>query len=212
VAQKVDVFIANSKETQKRIQKFYKRDAEIIFPPVSVPTKIDEKIRATALKDGYFLYVNRLAFAKHPEIAVQACTELCVPLKVVGDGKIRAELEQMAGTTVQFMGAVSDEELAELYQHAKALLYPVEDEDFGIVPVEAQGWGVPVIAHNSGGPKETILSGKTGILFDELTVDGLITAIKQFNSLTFKSATLHTHAQQFAESSFKKQILKLIKN
>lgn len=210
VAQKVDVFIANSKETQKRIQKFYKRDSEVVFPPVSVPSTIDEKLRRTALKDGYFLYVNRLALAKHPEIAVQACTKLGLPLKVVGDGKIRAELEQMAGPTVQFMGAVSDEELAELYKFAKALLYPVEDEDFGIVPVEAQGWGVPVIAHNSGGPKETIRSGKTGILFDDLSVNGLIGAIQQFNTSKFKPTDLHSHALQFAQHNFKKHILKRI--
>lgn len=211
VAQKVDVFIANSQETQKRIQKFYKRDSQVIFPPVSVPSSISETQRRQALKDGYFLYVNRLALAKHPEIAVQTCTKLGLPLTVVGDGKIRTELEQMAGPTVQFMGAVSDSELSELYQNAKALLYPVEDEDFGIVPVEAQGWGVPVIAHNSGGPKETIVAGKTGILFDDLSVGGLRQAIEKFEKTSFNPAILHQHALQFAEQSFKKQITQLIK-
>src|SRR5690606_14893237 len=115
--------------------------------------------------DGYYIYVNRLALAKHPELAVQAATQLQVPLKVVGTGKMLEQLKQIAGPTVEFMGAVTDEKLAELYAGAKALLYPVEDEDFGIVPVEAMGYGLPVIAHLSGGPQETIIEEKTGLFF-----------------------------------------------
>jgi len=210
VAQKVDQFIANSKETQRRIKKFYRRDSVVIYPPVNIPEKIDVDVRKKALKNGYYLYVNRLAFAKHPEIAVQACTQLSVPLKVVGDGKMLDQLKQVAGPTIEFCGSVSDQQLFELYQGARALLYPVEDEDFGIVPVEALGQGVPVIAHNSGGPRETIQSGKTGLLFDQLSVGGLMDAIKEAGKIIFKPTILHNQAKRFSEKIFIREVKKII--
>lgn len=210
VAQQVDTFIANSAETAKRIKKFYRRDSTIIYPPVMVPEKIDFEKRTKALHGGYYLYVNRLAFAKHPEIAVMACTRDHLPLKVVGDGKMLPQLKEWAGSSVEFLGSVMDAELAKLYTGAKALLYPVEDEDFGIVPVEAMGYGVPVIAHNSGGPKETIVNGKTGILFDDLSVEGLVAAISRFKEEKFDSGVLHKHAQKFSEEQFKQKILHLV--
>lgn len=210
VAQKVDVFVANSVETQRRIEKFYRRESQVIFPPVQVG-ELDATARKAATKDGYYLYVNRLAFAKHPEIAVQACSELHLPLKVVGDGKIKKDLEAMAGPSVEFLGAISDQELQAAYKNAKVLLYPVEDEDFGIVPVEAQGWGVPVIAHNSGGPRETVIDGKTGILFDELSVTGVSKAIKKFEKTKFDAKKIHQHAVTFDTKHFKENIKKLVK-
>lgn len=211
VAQKVDTFIANSAETASRIKKFYRRDSAIIYPPVMVPEKIDTAARKKALENGSYLYVNRLAFAKHPEMAVTACTRENLPLKVVGDGKMLSQLKEWAGSNVEFLGSVTDAELAKLYAGAKALLYPVEDEDFGIVPVEAMGNGVPVIAHNSGGPKETIKDGETGILFDELSIEGLVDAIKKFEKETFDPSTLHKHALQFSVKNFKEKISHLIK-
>lgn len=210
VAQRVNVFIANSRETQQRISKFYRRDSKIIYPPVLIPDKILVADRQKALKDGYYLYVNRLAFAKHPEIAIKACSQLGAALKVVGDGKLRAELEKLAGPTVTFLGSVTDEELHHLYEGAKALLYPVEDEDFGIVPVEAIGHGVPVIAHNSGGPKETVIDKKTGVLFDDLSVAGLVAAMQRAEKIQFKPAELTAHAQQFSLKEFKKKISVLL--
>lgn len=210
VAQKVDVFIANSQETQRRITKFYRRDSQIIYPPVMVPEKIDNKQRERALQNGYLLYVNRLAFAKHPEIAVAACSKLQVPLKVVGTGKMLSQLKEAANSNVEFLGSVSDEKLSQLYDGAKALLYPVEDEDFGIVPVEAMGRGVPVIAHNSGGPRETILDQKTGVLFDDLSVDGLSAAIQEAEKIHFKPEVLHSHAKLFSIAHFQKKIRDLL--
>ena len=200
----VDVFIANSREVERRIQKFYRRDAFIIHPPVFIPEKLPKAERS------YFLYVNRLAFAKHPELAVQAATTLNLPLKVVGTGKMLPELQQMAGPTVEFLGGVSDEQLYSLYQGAEALLYPVEDEDFGIVPVEAMGYGVPVIAHRSGGPTETIVDKKTGLFFDELTLEEMIEAIRKYRTLQFDHSAIHQHAQQFNEAVFKKSIQALV--
>ncbi len=208
VAQQVDQFIANSVETQQRIKKFYRRESVVINPPV----KVAEGMEKGAADEGYFLYVSRLAFAKHPELAVQSANQLGLRLKVAGAGAMLAELRALAGETVEFLGSVSDDELRRLYQHATALLYPVEDEDFGMVPVEAMGYGVPVIAHRSGGPLETIIDGETGIFFDELTVEGLNDAIHQFLAqeksakTRFDRRQIHRHAQQFGQAAFNKKI------
>jgi glycosyltransferase involved in cell wall biosynthesis len=209
IAQRVGIFIANSQETARRIQKFYQRDSVLIYPPVVIPSKPPTPKLTTG---EYYLYVNRLALAKHPELAVQVATELHLPLKVVGTGAMLADLKAMAGPTVEFLEAVSDEQLHELYADAKALWYPVEDEDFGIVPVEAMGHGVPVIAHRSGGPQETIIENKTGVFFDELSVVGLTQAIKQFEKKKFNKTTIYEHAQKFSVQAFKKQILQLVEH
>lgn len=204
VAQKVDFFIANSQETARRIKKFYRRDATVIFPPVQVDSS---KTTTAAKPDGsYYLYVNRLALAKHPEIAVEACTQMGVPLKVVGTGKMLDGLKEMAGPTVEFLGAVSDTELHELYEGAKALLYPVEDEDFGIVPIEAMSHGTPVIAHASGGPLETIIEEKTGIFIHELSVRALVEAMHLISNYSFDAKAIRKHAQQFSIEAFKNNI------
>jgi len=199
VAQRVDQFVANSQETKRRIAKFYRRNVVVIYPPVNVPPKLTDQQVSHKL---YYLYVNRLAFAKHPEIALEACNQLKLPLKVVGDGQMRARLESSAGSQVEFVGSVDDEQLAKLYAGAKALLYPVEDEDFGMVPVEAMGYGVPVIAHNSGGPKETVIDSKTGVLFDDLSATGLVAAIDRFNKIKFDQKVIHQHATKFSKQNF----------
>lgn len=208
-AQRPDVFIANSEETKRRIAKFYRREATVIYPPVELPA-VSEKKRDKS--DPYYLYVNRLALAKHPELAVEAATQLSVPLKVVGKGAMEEELKARAGNTVEFMGAVDDATLAALYAGAKALIYPVEDEDFGMVPVEAMMAGVPVIAHASGGPRETIIAGKTGVFFDELSVAAVKEAIKQAEEITFKPEVIKKHALVFGKSAFQKKITALIES
>jgi len=225
----VDLFIANSKETQRRIKKFYQLESEVVYPPVkvaeglvdsqSVPRVDSEMLNPRLLRGrqvqhdgvgGYYLYVNRLAWSKHPEIAVEACTKLNLPLKVVGSGKMNDYLKEIAGPTIEFCGFVPDEGLADLYLGATALLYPVADEDFGMVPVEAMGFGVPVIAHKSGGPVESIIDGKTGVFFDELSVAGLTEAIKRFQGLSFDRKKIHRQARMFSEERFKEQISSLI--
>ncbi len=205
-AARPDILVANSREVQQRIQKWYRRDSIVINPPVAL---LDKSIVAHTQRT-YYLYVNRLAYAKHPDLAVAACTKLSLPLKVVGVGPMEAAMRQVAGPTIEFLGAVDDERLASLYAGAIALVYPVEDEDFGMVPVEAQGFGTPVIAHRSGGPLETIKEGETGIFFDELSLDSLCAALKQFQSLSFDHARIHTHAQQYSPAHFMQQMKALI--
>lgn len=214
IAQKVDVFIANSEETRRRIAKFYRREARVIHPPVDVSLEQPQRLSTTQHEVGYYLYVNRLALAKHPEMAVEACAKHQLPLKVVGQGKMLPQLKQLAARyqarKIDFLGGVDDEELSELYRGARALLYPVEDEDFGMVPVEAMGHGVPVIAHASGGPLETVVDGQTGVLFDELSTAGLLAAIERFEKLHFSPKAIHGFAQQFNRQQFQDKLLALI--
>jgi glycosyltransferase involved in cell wall biosynthesis len=202
----VDVFIANSQETKRRIKKFYRLDSTVIYPPVIVPD------RPPALKKNgeYFLYVGRIAQSKHVDLAILACTHLGLPLKVVGEGKGVEYLQGLAGPTVEFVGGVSDAQLHDLYASAKALIFPAEDEDFGIVPIEAMGHGVPVIAHASGGPLETVLPGKTGMLFNELTVESLVAAIIEFNKKKFDAKKIYEFARGFGVERFKKEIMKVV--
>lgn len=210
IAQRVSHFIANSEETARRIKKFYRRDSTIIYPPVHVE-KATEYAHTPVSEREYYLYVNRLALAKHPELAVQAATRLKLPLKVAGSGKMLEELKAMAGETVEFLGAVTDDELHTLYAGAKALIYPVEDEDFGIVPVEAMAHGVPVIAHESGGPKETIIEEKTGLLFQELSLAGVVEAILLSQRYEWDVKKIMKHAATFSVHEFEKKILKMTK-
>ena len=205
VAQRVDHFIANSQETQKRIKKFYRRDSVVVYPPVDLIENYSPK------KDqGYFLYVGRLAKSKNVDLAIQACTNLNLPLKLVGSGKGLDHLKSLAGPTIEFMGAVDDKELHQLYAGAKAFIFPAEDEDFGIVPVEAMGHGVPVVAHRSGGPKETVIEGKTGLFFDELTVESLMESLEKIQTVKFDKQAIRSQAEKFSKKAFKNNIQKLV--
>lgn len=204
-AQRPDIMVANSKETQARILKFYKRDSVVMYPPVAL-----KAVAASTKTRTYYLYVNRLAYAKNPELVVRMATTHSLPLKIVGTGAMESTLKQIAGPTVEFLGAVQDEALAALYADAIAVLYPVKDEDFGIVPVESMLSGTPVIAHNSGGPKETVLPNTTGILFDDLSENGLWEAVERCKSISWDSEKIKKHAAQFSDDKFKKNMLKLI--
>jgi glycosyltransferase involved in cell wall biosynthesis len=206
-AQRPDVLVANSHEVQNRIKNFYRRDSTVIYPPVSLPAVANGHKKE---EREYYLYVGRITRSKHIDLAIQSCVQLGYQLKVVGVGKGEEYLKTLANEKVEFLQSVSDEKIAELYSGAKGILFPSEDEDFGIVPVEAMLHGVPVIAHNSGGPKETIIDGKTGVLFDELTTDGLIQAIERFETLSFDADKIKTHAQKFSKERFQKQIMDLI--
>lgn len=216
-AQNPDFFIANSQETALRIQKFYKRKSVVINPPIKIYDsaqtffdQLNKKTLADFTKQkttSYYLYVNRLALAKHPELAVQAATNLKIPLKVVGSGAMLENLKKIAGETIEFLGAVNDQRLIELYKNAQALIYPVEDEDFGMVPIEAMAFGTPVIAHFSGGPKETIEAGKTGVFFQDLTVESLIAAIQNFQqNFRVDVLKIHQSTQVYSPLMFAKKI------
>jgi len=199
-AQRVDHFIAISTEVQHRIKKYYNRDSVIIFPPVRC------SLFSMSDTDGdYFLVVSRLVYYKRFDLAVKACTKLGKKLIVIGDGPERKELEKMAGPTVQFLGRQPDEVVHKHMAECKALLFPGE-EDFGIVPVEAEACGRPVIAYGKGGALDTVIPDKTGVLFYEQTEDSLAEAIKKFDTMTFDKEEIRNHALKFDEPEFRRQI------
>lgn len=209
-SQRVDYFIANSQEVKRRIEKFYRRDATVIYPPVETE-KFKPKNSANN-SQNYYLCVSRLARAKRIDLAIQAANKLGFRLKVVGDGRERKNLEKIAGKTVEFFGEVSDKELIYAYQNCKAVIFPAEDEDFGLVPVEAQACGKPVIALKSGGVAESVINGKTGVFFEEPTVNSLIKAIKQFNNLTIHPHDCLAQAEKFSKEEFKAKIKKFVES
>jgi glycosyltransferase involved in cell wall biosynthesis len=214
----VDLFIANSQEVRGRIRKFYRKDAVVVYPPVEIANRKSQI--ANHVKREYYLTGGRLARAKHVDLIVAACSELGVPLKVFGKAfaGYGEELQEIAmrnalsakRSSVEFLGEVNDQEKLELMRGAKAFLFASEDEDFGITPVEAMGQGVPVIAYRSGGVKETIAEGKTGLFFDQLTKESLMDQLKAFDKKRFKTEDCVAQAEKFSKKRFLKEISKLV--
>jgi len=203
-AQRVDHFIAISSEVRQRIARFYERDSVIIYPPV----KTDRFEIANEVGD-YFLCLGRLIPYKRVDLAVQACTQLNLPLLVAGDGRDRARLEKMAGPTVKFLGRVPDNEVPGLMAKAKAFLFPGH-EDFGIAPVQAMAAGRPVIAFAGGGALDTVLENQTGHLFKEATVQSLATVLKNFDDTRFNPSLIRAHALKFDRKVFEQQLFDFI--
>ena len=184
-ADRVDFYIANSKNVQARIAKYYQLDSEVITPPVDIS---QIKIATESPKD-YYLVVSRLEPYKKIEIAIEAFNRLGKKLIIIGDGSAKSELEKMAKDNIEFVGSKYGAELFDYYKNAKAFIFPGE-EDFGITPLESMASGRPVIAYKIGGTLETIIPDKTGIFFDEQTADSLIEAIEKLekNYDQFKTA------------------------
>ena len=205
-AQRVDHFVANSENTKRRIKKFYRREATVIYPPVDVELQASG-FKRQANKD-YFLVVSRVVGGKGLELAVRAANELKVPLKVVGIAagwsREGERIKELAGKTVELLGYVSDEELGELYAGARAFLALAEDEDFGITPVEAMAAGAPVLAYRGGGYVETVVEEKTGVFVNQLTVEGVMDAIERFEKIEkkIKRAHLIKQAESFSKRRF----------
>ncbi len=216
-AQNVDYFVANSKETARRVEKFYRRDSTVIYPPVDVIAsgiksqvskgKNKNIVHDTLIPDtkGYYLSVGRLTYSKRIDLAIDACNVLKRPLVVVGTGKEESFLRSIAGPTITFVGSVSDNELDGLYKGARALLFCALDEDFGMVPVEAMAHGVPVIALAQGGVLETIIDGETGVLFKKPNTELLQEAIERFEKSTKNwSKACLDQAEKFSKQRFMK--------
>lgn len=210
VSQRPDILVANSKNIQKRIKKFYRRDSVVIYPPVDLE-EFREKGEARREK-GYFLSLGRLVRGKGTEIIVASCTKLNLPLKVAGIGPELDRLKSLAGSTIDFLGSVTDEERVKLYQEAKALILAAEDEDFGITAVEAQASGIPIIALRAGGYLETIIEGKTGVFFNEPNSTSLCQAIENFDPKKYNKKDCIKNAQKFSKQRFKKEMLQLIES
>ena len=208
--QRPDILVANSHETKRRIEKYYRRDAHVIYPPVTDPkVNLAEKLKSTS---DYYINVNRLAKPKHVEILIQAANMLGITLYVVGQGKEYGYLRSIAGKSVHMVGEVSDLELGNLLFGAKGFLFASVDEDFGIAPVEALMYGVPVIAYKSGGLKETVNHGVNGYLVDELSPSAFATAIRHFEKSNWETLSKQAHkgAVVFSALEFRSNIVHLL--
>ncbi len=195
-------FIAISRNIQDRIRLCYQRESELIYPPVNVGNfEISKEI------SDYFLLVSRLNAYKRIDLAIEAMNRLGLPLKIIGDGPHRKNLERLANPNIEFLGKVPANVLAEKYRCCRALIFP-GDEDFGIVPVEAQACGRPVIAYAAGGVLETTIEDVTGVFFKTQTVASLIEAINKFILIEdhFNPAQIRSNSFRFGEDIFKREI------
>ncbi|MEM5516228.1 glycosyltransferase [Henriciella sp. AS95] len=205
-AARVDQFVANSNFVAKRIEKFYRRDSEVIFPPVAV-----DEFSAVVPEEGadYFLAAGELVGYKRFDLVVDAFNELGLKLVVVGDGEERAALEKKAKDNITFLGRVPFTQLKRHFANCKALIFPGE-EDFGMVPVEVMAAGKPVIAYGRGGALDTVIPGVSGVLVNEQTAEAFVAAIERFDPAAFPREQLIQHAQKFSKNEFKAKIRKLL--
>jgi len=212
-SQNVDQYIANSHTTAARIQKFYRRDAIVINPPIDLPKIIPALSREGARRaEGFFLTGGRLARAKRFDIAIEACNKLKLKLKIFGRdfANLSDELKQLAGPTIEFLGEVDNNTRSKLYKEAKAFIFSADQEDFGMVPVESMAYGCPVIAYKSGGVTETVIDGKTGVFFNHLTATSCVKAIQKFQKLKIKPADCISRASEFSKAKFISKIKNLV--
>jgi glycosyltransferase involved in cell wall biosynthesis len=199
-ADRVDRFVAISTEIQRRIHKYYRRDSEIIYPPVDT-----KRFMPVGAPDDYYLVIGRLVPYKRIDLAVRACTRLNLPLKVGGSGRDLDRLQAIAGPTVEFLGRVPGEKLPDLMARCKAFLLPGA-EDFAIAPVEAMAAGRPVIAYAYGGALDTVVEGLSGLLFQQQTVDSLSEALVRFDPQAYDPLAIRRHAEQFDAAVFRQAI------
>lgn len=209
-----DHLLANSQETRERIRKFYRRDSVVLYPPVLIPQKPDFDLKS---QEKTFITVSRLARAKHIDLLIKGANKFGFKLKIVGTGRDMQYLKSIAGPTVQFMGNLTDEELKKAYASSSAFLFASIDEEFGIAPVEAMGYGLPVIAYSSGGLKETVHEGVNGYLYGEQNEDALYNKIKKLMSLTQKEflqmrKNSRKEAEKYTEEVFKNKLREIIRN
>ena len=203
-AERVDFFIANSREVQKRIKKYYNRDSEIIYPPVET-----NKFHISNNQDNYFLAGGRLVGYKRYDLVINAFNRLNMPLVIFGTGPLENKLREMAKNNIKFVGRVDEKEKANFYSHCQAFINP-QLEDFGITAVEAMASGRPVIAFKAGGAMETVAEGKTGTLFEEQTWEDLADKILRFKAQDYNPETIRAHALQFDKEIFKQKIKQFI--
>lgn len=199
---RVDKFIAISEFVRKRIKKYYGLDSGIINPPVDA-----NKYKISKEQDDYFLMVGRLVPYKRFDLAVMAFSAMGLPLKIVGDGPERGRLERQAGKNIEFLGLVSDCKMPDIYSRAQAVIFP-QEEDFGIVPLEAMASGRPVVAYRGGGALETIVENETGVFFDEQTEIDLAQAVGRFRQIDWNPQKIREHALKFDKEVFKARMLR----
>ena len=206
-SQRPDKIVAISTEVQKRIKRYYGRESEVVFPPVNTEVALVNHSRG-----GYYLIVGRFEPYKRLDLIIDVFNENHLPLIVAGSGSEFEKFKKKSHKNIKFVEKPSDDELAKIYQNAKAFLMP-QNEDFGITSVEAQSFGVPVIAYRKGGALDTVIDGKTGIFFDDQNKESLKQAIAKFDTISFNSGYLITNAKNFSKENFKRRLQRsLVRN
>jgi glycosyltransferase involved in cell wall biosynthesis len=196
---RVDRYVAISSAVAARIRKYYRRDSEIIYPPVDTA-----QFPPTCPTGDYYMTVGRLTPYQRKDLIVDAFRDLGKPVKIVGDGRDRARLQARATPNIEFPGYVDDRTLRDLYANCRGYLFPGE-EDFGIAPVEAQAAGKPVIAYAAGGALDTVIDGETGVHFARQTPADLAEAVRRFETLTFDPDRIRQNAQRFSAQVFRER-------
>lgn len=205
-ADRVDHFIANSENVARRIAKHYRREADVVYPPVDVDAFVP-----SGSVDDFYLMAGQLVAYKRADLAVRAFTRNGKRLVVIGDGEQLETLRKVAGANVTLMGWQPEEVLRDYYARCRALIFPGE-EDFGIVPVEAMSAGRPVIAFGKGGALETVMDGKTGVFFHEQTEEALLDAVERFEGMKneFFPDEIRAHACRFGPERFRTEMSRII--
>ena len=206
---RVDTFVAISQHVKNRIERYYRKDASIIYPPLHA---LPETLTHTPEVKDYFLIVSRLYPYKNVHIAIQAFNKLGYKLVIVGDGPYRKELEQMVRGDITFIGHCDDATVASYYQHCKAFIMP-QEEDFGLTALEAMSYGKPVLALKKGGALETITEGVTGEFFADPIPEALADGIKRLNEHypRYHAETIKKSTESFSRERFKREILDILK-
>jgi glycosyltransferase involved in cell wall biosynthesis len=200
-ARRPDYYIANSTVVADRLHEAFGIKATVIPPPIET-----KRFHPCPYVDDYFLVLSRLAPYKRLDLAVQACSQLGLPLMVIGDGPDRKRLEKLAGPTITFLGRLPDAVVDRYARQCRALIFPGE-EDFGITPLEINAAGRPVVAYRGGGALETIRDGVSGVFFSEQTVESLTDALQRFDSMTWDPIAIRRHAERFDTSVFQERII-----
>lgn len=205
-AERVDVFVANSNFVARRIKKYYRKDSVVIHPPVDTKSfSVVEK----AEKQNYFLMVGRLIAYKRHSIAIKAFNDLKLPLKIIGRGPELERLKKIAGPTIEFLNRVEDEELKKYYAGCQAVIFP-QEEDFGIVAIEALSSGKPLIAFRGGDIPEHMEENTMGVFFDQQTKEAVIEAVGKFQKLSFDAAYIRSKVLKFDREIFKQKMKEFI--
>lgn len=202
-AERPDMLLANSMYTKKRVEKYYRREGMVVYPPLALAGEKTEQHGVRSA--GPFVVIARLTASKHVDIVIEAFNKLGLPLEVVGVGREEKYLRSIAGKNITFLGAVSDEELKQVYARARALIQPSE-EDFGLVALEALSFGVPVIAYQEGAIREIVTEGKTGEFFDDLVPESLADGVRRFIANESTYATASFNGEMFMRQQFETEI------
>lgn len=200
-----DVLLANSQNTQRKIKMIYGLDSTVVYAPVFINRTVNKSLKK------YFIAQGRLVRQKGFELIVATCTNLNLPLLVIGTGYYKKSLERIAGKSVKFLGNVPDSMLGKFYAEAHALLYAAHSDDLGLVPIEALAFGVPVIGYYTGGAKESLIDGKNSVVFTKFTQESLKKAIIEFSKKKFSAHECQRSVEKFKYIHFKKQILEIVR-